>query len=251
MSNDVYTPENVPLFEAMYGPGLISLGGYEAIDQMVKDVGIKAKHLLDVGSGIGGMAHYLAENYGAHVTGLVIYSWMADYAAQHAPESIKNNVNFITYTGEGLIPLPAEAIDMVCSKGVLTNVSDKGALFRELHRVLKPSGQLLLIDWIVPEAAGPQAKTLPTGEASHKETQSSYTKILSDCGFVNITFTNESQPYLRYAQNLDAILVSDSFYRFAGSALQDMLIASNLKLIKDIQSGDQLSVRIRGEKVRS
>jgi len=53
MSNDVYTPENVPLFEAMYGPGLISLGGYEAIDQMVKDVGIKAKHLLDVGSGIG------------------------------------------------------------------------------------------------------------------------------------------------------------------------------------------------------
>ena len=150
MNQEIYTLENVPLFEAMYGSGLISLGGYEAIDQMVKGVDISTKQLLDVGSGIGGMAHYLAHKYNAIATGLEIHPWMAQYATSHTPETIKSRVNFITYNEEGLIPVHPRTFDVICSKGVLTNVFDKGQLFLDLHRVLKPSGQICLIDWIVP-----------------------------------------------------------------------------------------------------
>ncbi len=31
MSQEIYTPENVPLYEAMYGPGLISLEGEDCL----------------------------------------------------------------------------------------------------------------------------------------------------------------------------------------------------------------------------
>jgi len=246
MSSEIYTLENVPLFEAMYGPGLISLGGYEAIDQMFKGIDIETKQLLDVGSGIGGMAHYLAHRYHAFVTGLEIHNWMAHYANNHTPETIKDKVNFITYTADGLIPLPSQTFDVIGSKGVLTNIADKRRLFLELYRLLKPSGQICFMDWIVPEKLGPQTKTLPSGEVSCKETKFSYKKILADCGFANITFENESEAYLRHAETLGSILASDNFKSFAKSELQQMLIASNLKLIKDIESGDQISVRICG-----
>jgi ubiquinone/menaquinone biosynthesis C-methylase UbiE len=245
ISAEIYSEENIPLYEAMYGPGLISLGGYEAIDDMVKGMDIEGKQILDVGAGIGGMAHYLAQKYQAFVTGLEIYSWMATYAMNHAPDAIKNKVNFITYTDDGLIPLPSQTIDVICSKGVLTNIPDKRPLFHELYRLLKPSGQICFMDWVVPEEMGPQHKTFPWGEVSAKETESSYAQLLADCGFVNITFEDESEAYLRHAQKLESTLTSDNFKNLTDADLQELLMTSNTKLIHDIESGNQLSVRIR------
>ncbi len=61
MSDDIYIEVNVPIFEAIYGKGLISLGGFEAIDNMFLNIDLKNKTILDVGSGLGGMAYHLAE----------------------------------------------------------------------------------------------------------------------------------------------------------------------------------------------
>lgn len=246
MNDEIYSLENVPLFEAMYGPGLISLGGYEAIDQMFKGMDISTKRLLDFGSGIGGMAYYLASKYHAFVTGLEIHPWMTQYATNHTPEILKDHVTFVTYDQQGLIPVPPQTFDIVCSKGVLTHVADKRKLFLDLHRILKPSGQLCFMDWIVPEEIGPQNEIRPWGEVSCKETQSSYQKILADCGFMNVTFQNESKSYLTYAKRLGSVLESQDFKGFATDTLREILIISNLKLIKDIESGDQISVRIVG-----
>jgi|GEM_PF-1666002 len=248
MNSEIYRLENVPLFEAMYGPGLISLGGYEAVDQMFKGIDISQKKLLDVGSGMGGMAYYLARKFHAIVTGLEIHSWMAQYATNHTPEAIKDDVNFIIYNEEGLIPAQPQTFDIICSKGVLTHVADKRELFRDLHRVLKSSGRICLIDWIVPEEKGPQNDVRPSDEISCKETLSSYQKILADCGFINTTFENESESYLRYAKILGAILESEDFKSFASDTLREILVTSNLKLIKDIESGEQISVRILGSR---
>jgi hypothetical protein len=85
---------------------------------------------------------------------------------------------------------------------------------------------------------------------SCKETLSSYQKILADCGFINITFENESESYLRYAKILGSILETEDFKSFATDALREILIASNLKLIKDIESGEQISVRILGSRTQ-
>ncbi|MBS0290259.1 MAG: methyltransferase domain-containing protein, partial [Proteobacteria bacterium] len=118
MSNDIYVEENVPLFEAIYGKGLISLGGFKAINKMFSRSDLKNKQILDIGSGIGGMAYYLAEKYHCKVIGLEIHQWMAKYATTHAPKGIKDNLEFISYPPEGSIPVSDEMIDICCSKGV-------------------------------------------------------------------------------------------------------------------------------------
>ena len=127
----MYQPENASLFEAIYGPGLISLGGYEAVRRMFTDMSLRGKTLLDIGSGIGGMAHYLAKEFGARVVGLEIHSWMTAYAKQTAPNEIQDQVRFVCYSGSEPIPVNSGSIDIVYSKGVLTNIADKKPLFEE------------------------------------------------------------------------------------------------------------------------
>jgi ubiquinone/menaquinone biosynthesis C-methylase UbiE len=253
-NESIYQLNNVPIFEALYGKGLISLGGYQAVDRLFDKIPLAGKHLLDIGSGIGGIAHYLAAHYQAKVTGLEIHPWMADYAKQSAEKTIKQAVNFITYNNDGSIPLKATSIDIAYSKGVLTNVKNKKQLFKEVTSVLKPGGDLYLIDWLVPEEVGPSSQRLNTGEASYKETRQSYRDaILTPNGFQQIIFTDVSKEYLVYTQDLQRLLSSDEHQKkyetVLPNALRKQLLKSNANLIDAIKSGKQFSTRIHAVKV--
>jgi len=252
VTDEIYTLENVPIFEAIYVTGLISLGGYLAVDKMFEGLDVSGKNLLDVGSGIGGIAHYLAHKYNAHVTGLEIHPWMAKYATQKAVHSIQNKVDFVIYNSDGSIPLPSEHYDIIYSKGVLTNVSNKPALFAEIFRLLKPSGILCFVDWLTPEDQGPRQEILPMGDASYKETKSSYKEILSRCGFINIKFQNNSNEYLNYVKALDAryhsLTHKKKYHNIINDKLRQELINSNLKLQRTIESNEQMSFLIHANK---
>jgi len=50
---DPYQPDNIALFEAIYGKYLISLGGLPAIDNMFNDIEITGLKALDLGFGVG------------------------------------------------------------------------------------------------------------------------------------------------------------------------------------------------------
>jgi phosphoethanolamine N-methyltransferase len=95
--SDPYQPDNVPLYEAIYGKNLISLGGLAAIDNMFSDLNIRSLKALDIGFGIGGVAFYLAEKYKMKVTGIEIHPWMEEYARTHIPTSLLNSLKFHTY----------------------------------------------------------------------------------------------------------------------------------------------------------
>tara|TARA_R110002110_G_scaffold195770_1_gene405457 strand:+ start:72295 stop:73056 length:762 start_codon:yes stop_codon:yes gene_type:complete len=249
MPDEIYQPKNIPIFEAIYGRGLISLGGYPAVDNMLKNLDITDKKLLDVGSGIGGMAHYIAQRYNAGVTGLEIRPWMAEHALQQASDDIKDRVNFVIYNPDGTTPLPSEQYDVIYSKGVLTNISNKPILLAELYRLLKPRGYLCLIDWLVPESQGPKYEILPMGDASYKETTNSYQKILTQAGFTNISFQDNSDEYLEYVKLLDTKLQSKEhktqFKSIINNELRQELINSNHKLQLSIESHQQMSYLIR------
>lgn len=249
-SDEIYRLEHVPIFEAMYGKGLISLGGYPAVERMFTDVDLHRKHLLDIGFGIGGIAHYLASTFDVQVTGVEIHPWMVDYATDSTLESAKERVRFLTYDEQGHIPLPPECIDLAYSKGVLTNVEDKRSQFQEVVRVLQPHGELCLIDWLAPADGVPTTELLfSTGELSHKETAASYREILAGCGFQQIEFQDVTPEYLTYVNELtDVLSAPEHIERYSdilSSEFRNHLLASNAKIVNAIESGEQLSCRIR------
>ncbi len=249
MSNDsFYRPDAVPVFEAIYGPGLISLGGYAAVDEMVAGLDIRGKDLLDVGFGLGGIAHYLAVEYGARVRGVEVEAWMVDHAIRTAPTAVRDRVEFMTYDDNGRIPLPDDCIDLVYSKGVLTNVADKPLLFRELARLLRRGGEFCLIDWVAPEGDGPRRERLPLGDMSYKETAASYARILADCGCADIRTEDLSLSYLRYVEALQQHLSDpdqrDRFAEVFSDERRQQIIDSHAETANEIKTGKRLSVRI-------
>lgn len=248
--NEIYRLEQVPLFEAIYGKGLISPGGYSAVDQMFAGLDLNHKHLLDIGFGIGGIAHYLASTFNVRVTGLEVHPWMVDYAASTTPEQAKGRVHFLTYDEHGRIPLPAACIDLAYSKGVLTNIEDKQSLFQEIARVLRPHGEICLIDWLVPPDVGPITERLfSTGELSHKETEASYREILAGCGFRQIECQDVNHEYFTYVKAIsDALSTPDHIETYGdilSRELRNHLLAWHAKLMNAIEAGEQFSCRIR------
>ena len=249
---EIYTIENVPVFEAIYGSGLISLGGYDAINKMFDGLSLENQCLLDVGFGIGGMAYYLAYSYACKVVGIEKIEWMPSFAKVRAPAEIEDRVYFTSYNADGTMPFVSRSINLAYSKGVLTNVADKPALFSEVFRVLCPGGCLCLIDWLVPVELGVRSEKLPMGDTSYKETEHSYQKILTASGFKRIEYLDVSEEYLSYVKSLGNRLISKEHRKLykdvIDESLREQLIVSNNSLRRSIESGQQCSVRIRALK---
>lgn len=252
MSDNIYTLDNVPLFEAIYGEGLISLGGYTAVDRMLQGLNLSGKNVLDVGSGIGGTAFHIAKAFDCQVTGLEIHEWMKQYAKEKTPANLQNKVNFAVYRPNGPISLPKQHFDLIYSKGVLTNVDQKQSLFAQLYQLLARTGQVCFIDWLVPNTCQPEKAKLPLGDDSYKENANSYAQILSSIGFENVHIEDRTEEYLQYVKKLDERLTSDEHIKAYASILPNELrqkiIQSNIALQQSIECGNQLSARILATK---
>ena len=119
----------------------------------------EGERVLDAGCGAGFDALIAAMKVGpgGHVTGVDMTPEMLEKARRNAASMELNNAEF----REGLLEdLPVEdgSVDVVISNGVINLCPDKEAVYRELYRVLKPGGRLMIADIIVQRAVSEEAK---------------------------------------------------------------------------------------------
>ncbi|HXF28223.1 MAG TPA: methyltransferase domain-containing protein, partial [Chlamydiales bacterium] len=143
-----YTPPYCLQLEAAYGEGLMSEGGIEGIEHMFDHIALDGKVALDIGSGLGGVAFYLAEKYKMDVTGLEVNAWMVEESKKRTPVFLKNRVHFLLSDSNNNWPIPNEKYDLIYSKGVLTHLGVKDGVFQECHRLLKNGGLFIITDWL-------------------------------------------------------------------------------------------------------
>jgi arsenite methyltransferase len=107
----------------------------------------RGEAVLDVGSGAGTDSLVAAQMVGADgsVTGLDMTPEMLRKARAAAAEMGATNVAFIEGEAESL-PFEDESFDVVISNGVIDLISDKDAVFSEIHRVLRPGGRIQIAD---------------------------------------------------------------------------------------------------------
>ena len=106
--------------------------------------------VLDIGSGSGTDAFLAARLVGpaGRVVGLDLTEAMRHKLLGNAARARVGNVEVLAGNAEE-IPLPAAAVDVVTSNGVLNLVPDKLRAIREIARVLRPGGRLQLADIVV------------------------------------------------------------------------------------------------------
>ena len=100
--------------------------------------------VLDVGCGIGGSSRILAKEYGFAVTGITISPGQVKRAQSLTPEGV--SAEFKVDDAMAL-SFPDASFDVVWSIEAGPHMPDKAVFARELMRVLKPGGVLVVADW--------------------------------------------------------------------------------------------------------
>lgn len=146
--------------------------------------------VLDVGCGIGGSSRILAKDYGFDVTGVTISPNQVKRAQELTPKDVSAKFQV---DDAMKLSYPDASFDVVWSVEAGPHMPDKAVFARELLRVLKPGGILVVADW---NQRDDRAKPLNFWEKpvmrqlldqwSHPEFSSieGFSELLEETGFV-------------------------------------------------------------------
>ncbi len=170
--------------------------GREATVELAQQLDLNAsKHILDVGSGVGGASRYLASAYGCRVTGLDLTEAYCQ-VAQLLADRIGLGQLIAYRQGSALdMPFENESFDIVWTQHTAMNIADKARLYAESWRVLKPGGLLAIYDIVegegeplifpVPWAREPSISFLVTSDELRE--------LLGQAGFQVVSWRDTSE----------------------------------------------------------
>lgn len=197
------TIETLAPFDQFHGRGL------EATEEVADVLAVAATdHLLDVGSGIGGPARYIADRFGCRVTGIDLTAEFCD-VARHLTQMLGLEDRVAFEQGDALaMPFADASFDGAYSMNVSMNIADKAGFYREIHRVLRPGAWLVLIEI----AQGPNGSLdyptpwAQTAESSFLVTPSETGEVLEASGFTDLKSRDTAKESLAFGARSRAMV---------------------------------------------
>ncbi len=182
------------------------------VERMANKAGeLEGKRVLDLGSGYGGAARLLAQEYGANVVCLNL-------------SVVENERNRLMTLDAGLadkvavidgsfdaVPFDDASFDLAWSQDAILHAPDRPAVLDEVARVLRPAGGFIFTDPMQADAIGDREALRPIYDRIHLPDLASfefYRDELAERGFEEVSVEDLTDHmhahYTRIAEELDA-----------------------------------------------
>ncbi len=198
--------EDLAPFDEFHG------GGLESTRRLARFAGVEKDFaVLDLGAGVGGPARTLAAEFGCRVTGIDLTEAFVE-AARMLTERLGMAAAVEFHRGSVLdLPFEAGRFDLAWSQNSIMNIEDKGRLFTEVRRVLKPGGRFAF-ELLCAGRPGPLR--FPTFWASTPElsflvTPEEMRRLLHEAGLEEIAWQDTTEQVVALARKRVAALERD------------------------------------------
>ena len=202
LTDGAYTPEELSVIPAEASDASLGCGNPTAVADLSE-----GDRVLDLGSGGGIDVLLSARRVGptGFVYGLDMTDEMLELARNNANQAGATNVEFLKGFIED-IPLDADSIDVVISNCVINLSTDKTAVIREIHRVLRPGGSIGISDIVADDSLTPEQRAergnwvgCIAGALSYSE----YHGLLEGAGFEAVSLTATHQA----TDGMDSVII--------------------------------------------
>ncbi|WP_315764712.1 MULTISPECIES: class I SAM-dependent methyltransferase [unclassified Bradyrhizobium] len=169
--------------------------GLAATDELAKLAGITAEmSVLDVGSGVGGPARFVAATCRCKVTGIDLSVPFVE-AARYLTERTRQSGQVSFQVASALeLPFGDGAFDAVLMQHVAMNIAERARLYREIRRVLKAGGRFAIFDVVSngaePHYPVPWARTAAT---SFLLTADATREAIESAGFRTLVWRDDTE----------------------------------------------------------
>jgi len=192
-----YSRNGILRYEKIFGRHFVSTGGLETTELFVKMLDLKPGMLvLDMGSGIGGSAFYMADKHDVNVLGIDLSSNMVNIGLERANDLQEKRVQF-EITDATKRNFPEASFDVIYSRDAIMHIDDKRSLYSSFLKWLKPGGKLLVSDYCCGEGE------LSEDYLEYRKQRGYFTmpvkdygKILEDVGFCNVKAEDKKELFI-------------------------------------------------------
>lgn len=212
-----YESDFIELIEMIYGEGLLSQGGLDSIDEMFSGMDLNGLKLLDLGSGLGMYDIYLAKHANVEIVGLDPQAELVERANSNLEKSKKELLGTVSFlqmkNPHNLSEFPDHSFDLVFSKEAILHVpyEAKEHYFKEIYRVLKPGGKIVVMDWMHRDSqytTNTKKMMEMDGIVFQLTTLLEYENYLKEAGFSFIELRDTTAQHAKLSQqNIDTIML--------------------------------------------
>lgn len=151
--------------------------------------------VLELGCNLGATTVQLVRRYGCTVHAIDIVPDMARAAADNVRRNGLEDRAVVVQMDARRLEYPDAMFDLVIGIEVVNHFTDKAACMREIFRVLKPGGRLVLAEYLLKPGAPRLGARLVRAilESDHLEDAGSYRVYLADAGFESPQITDHSR----------------------------------------------------------
>ncbi len=240
----------------LIGEGMTRCVPDDAKAMMTQPLGInKALSVAELGSGLGGFSRWVSEQYDAYVTGYDSDQILQDAANEMTKMAgLARKINFLHCDFENFNPKQRSA-DVVYSSEALFPVANKAGCFAAVYKMLKPSGQFMMSDYML-EGIAPDAPELnPWREAepigAHPIDVQETRKLLTAAGFEISIAENITNEYKANVLRAFADYASRTSNGEKSGHLHNWILNEGelwMRRIKEMEAGRLKVFRIYGRK---